>query len=357
MKKIRNLKRANGKGGVVYLGANRRRPYGARITVGYNDKGIQQYEYIGYGEDEDEANLILINYNKEPYSLNYKDIKVKEVYNKLEPIMFKDIGKPGMSKSNYDNLTSSYKNHLKDIYEDKIIEVQKNRLQKIIDNSGLKHTGRGYIKNIWERLVTFANEELGLKINEEVYNLKVGNKEDSDMHQVIDYNKIPIIEQLANKGNDIAKIIMIYLYSSWRPSELLDIENANVFLDNDYMVGGKKTKAGKNRPMPIHSKVKPYVEYFYNSNNKYLITDKLTGKHMTYDSYQNQFENLMVELGLNYIPGDTRKTFATRCSELHIPDPIIKRLMGHSLKKDVTNDVYVDMKIERLKAIMETFYY
>ena len=46
------------------------------------------------------------------------------------------------------------------------------------------------------------------------------------MHQVIEYNKITIIEQLANKGNDIAKIIMIYLYSSWRPSELLDIKTS-----------------------------------------------------------------------------------------------------------------------------------
>ncbi len=357
MKKTRDLKRANGKGGIVYLGPNRRRPYGARITIGYNDKGIQEYEYIGYGKDEDEAIIILTNYNKEPYSLNYKNIKVKEVYNKLEPIMFKDIGKPGMSKSNYDNLTSSYKNHLKDIYENKIIEIQKNTIQKIIDNSGLRHTGRSYIKNIWERLVTFANEELGLKINEEVYNLKLGDKEESDMHQVIEYNKITIIEQLANKGNDIAKIIMIYLYSSWRPSELLDIKTSNVFLEDDYIIGGKKTKAGKNRPMPIHSKVKSYVEYFYDPNNEYLIIDKTTDKKMTYDSYQNQFEKFMIDLGLKYIPGDTRKTFATRCSELNIPDPVIKRLMGHSLKKDVTNDVYIEMKIERLKAIMETFYY
>lgn len=357
MRRKSNLKLPNGFGSVVYLGGNRRKPYGARVTTGWNDDGTQIRQYVGYGETYNDGYQILCKFHNTPFNIQYKDTTVGGVYFLLEPIMYEQIGQPGMSDSNYKNLTSAYKNYLNDLGKKKIIEVQKNEIQKIINNSGLKHTGRGYIKNIWERLVTYANEDLGLKIDTDVYNLKLGEKEKSDKHKVIDYSKIPLIENLANKGNETAMLIMIYLFTGWRPSELLKIENPNVFLEEDYMLGGIKTEAGKNRPMPIHSKIKPYVEYFYNPNNKYLITSKITGKKITYDNYQNMFDNLMVELGLDYVPGDTRKTFATRCSELEIPDVIIKRLMGHSLSKDVTNNIYIEMKIERLKNMIERIYY
>ena len=42
------MKNPNGYGSVIKLGGKRRKPFGARITIGYNDKGKQIFKYIGY---------------------------------------------------------------------------------------------------------------------------------------------------------------------------------------------------------------------------------------------------------------------------------------------------------------------
>ena len=44
---------------------------------------------------------------------------------------------------------SVYNNHLIKLKNQKILEVKKEDIQNIINNSGLKHTGRKYVKN-WQ---------------------------------------------------------------------------------------------------------------------------------------------------------------------------------------------------------------
>ena len=59
------------------------------------------------------------------------------------------------------------------------------------------------------------------------------------------------------------KIVLILCYMGWRPQELGLIETENVNLVNYTIVGGMKTKAGKNRIVPIHPIVKPFIKDFY----------------------------------------------------------------------------------------------
>ena len=63
------MRRANGAGGVVYLGANRRKPYGAKVTesicpVEKDGKTIYKpkYKYIGYFKTKKEAEAYLDSY-------------------------------------------------------------------------------------------------------------------------------------------------------------------------------------------------------------------------------------------------------------------------------------------------------
>lgn len=49
---------------------------------------------------------------------------------------------------------------------------------------------------------------------------------------------------------------MLYrCYSGWRPQELGEIKLSNVDLDRGIIIGGLKTTAGKERPVPIHQKL------------------------------------------------------------------------------------------------------
>ena len=132
-----------------------------------------------------------------------------------------------------------------------------------------------------------------------------------------------------------------------------------MFIEDNYMIGGEKTEAGKNRIIPIHSKIKQIIEELYDNSrsHKYLIINENTNQKMSYDTYQKRFDMLMNELGFKHTPHDTRHTFATKCSLVGIPDVIIKILLGHSLSNDVTNDVYIHKTVDELKREIEKINY
>ena len=73
------MKNPNGYGSVIKLGGKRRKPFGARITIGYNDKGKQIFKYIGYFENRKAAMQALAEYNINPYDVHLADITLKEV--------------------------------------------------------------------------------------------------------------------------------------------------------------------------------------------------------------------------------------------------------------------------------------
>lgn len=356
MRRKYELKRPNGMGSPTYLGANRSKPFGARVTTGWTDDGKQIRDYIGYSETRAGAITILDEFYQNPYNVDYKNIPLKDVYERVKRFIENDYLKGDLSKSSYSRYLSTYKCYLSTLGKRRMVEIKKNDFQEIIDNSNLGYTGRNYIKLLVTKIIIYCNDELGLKLNERLYSdLKVGKKIKSEKHKPFTHEEYLEIEELAPL-NDIAKLIMIYLYTGLRPSELLEIAKEKTYLEEDYMVGGLKTENGKNRTIPIPSKVKPYIEYFYNkSKGKYLIT--LDGEDVNYDMYEGRFSNLMDMFGFDHLPGDTRTSFATKCSDLEIPDPVIKKLMGHSLSKDVTNDAYVKKSVKELLKYLERLEY
>lgn len=72
-------KRANGKGSVIYLGNNRSKPWGARITIGKDINGNAIRFFIDTFETELDALVCLENYHKKPAPLYIKE----EIYNKI----------------------------------------------------------------------------------------------------------------------------------------------------------------------------------------------------------------------------------------------------------------------------------
>ena len=54
--------------------------------------------------------------------------------------------------------------------------------------------------------------------------------------------------------------VLILLYSGWRISEFLNLKPEDIDLKEGTMKGGTKTKAGKNRIVPIHPKIRPLIE-------------------------------------------------------------------------------------------------
>lgn len=69
------MHKPNGYGSVVKLNGNRRKPYAARITIGFEPyldkngqvKSRQKYHTIGTYPNQREAELALAVYNNDPY--------------------------------------------------------------------------------------------------------------------------------------------------------------------------------------------------------------------------------------------------------------------------------------------------
>lgn len=152
--------------------------------------------------------------------------------------------------------------------------------------------------------------------------------------------------------------IIVQCYSGWRPQELCLLEIEHVDLDNMLMTGGMKTKSGKKRIVPIHSKVQPIVRTMYekavSNGSKYLISNETGTDGIDYNRYQYVFSGIRNQLGLNsdHRPHDPRVFFVTEAKKGGADEYAIKRMIGHQIN-DITEKVYAKRSVEWLREEIE----
>lgn len=153
-------------------------------------------------------------------------------------------------------------------------------------------------------------------------------------------------------------MILVGIYSGWRPQELAVLKIADVDLANMFYSGGLKTDAGKNRIVPIHPLLADLVTKNYNqaveTGSEYLFNDPdgQQGTHLTYDKYRGRFRKVMDRLGMDHKPHDTRHTFITKAKEVDMNEYILKMIVGHEIR-DITEKVYTHRTLEDLKNEMK----
>ncbi len=126
-RKKKELRRANGEGGISYLGDNRRKPWLARITVGYRPSGSQIFEPLGTYEKREDALLALKEYNERKYNLIDRKITFEQLYYKWTKKHFKKI-----TEGSQKGYKTAF-NHCTSIYDRRFAELRNSDLQKVID--------------------------------------------------------------------------------------------------------------------------------------------------------------------------------------------------------------------------------
>ena len=150
-------------------------------------------------------------------------------------------------------------------------------------------------------------------------------------------------------------MILIQCYTGFRPKELCEIRIYNI--KDGTITGGIKTKAGKNRVVPVHSKISALVDDCFKnskaSGSEYLFT-KTNGSAYNYQSYKKQFDSFLLHSNLNteHRPHDARKTFVTMAKDSNVDEYAIKYIVGHVIE-DLTERVYTKRNIEWLKTEIE----
>lgn len=337
---VNTMKHPNGYGSVVKLSGNRRKPYAVRKTAGWNEKGYPVYLNIGYFSTKEEGLIALAEYNKLPWDIEREKTTLGELFELWQEKKAQKLG-----KSNQRNLKSAYK-HIRCLENMKYNDIRSFHMQDCIDNCGYGYSTQWAIKNLWRHLDKFAFE------------LDIIRKRYSEIltaDSVPETNRIPFtdeeVEQLWKAENEPwVDSVLVFLYTGMRISELLGTETENVDLENGFIKGGIKTKAGKNRIIPIHPKIMGIVKKYVSAGNEYLLS--IDGKRLSFASYYGFWNVIMKKYGMKHTPHECRHTFESRLDSAGANRRCIDLLMGHT-SKDVGNRVYNHKTLKELKEAIE----
>ena len=325
----------NGYGSVTRLKGNRSRPWMVKVTM-YDEKGHGKQVPIDYAETEEQANIILAQYNDNPWNIERNKVTLTDLYQRWAKIKL-----PKLGKSRQDTLKAAFK-HCKKYYGVKYRNIRAYQMQECIDSCGRGYSTQAQIKALWGHLDNFAFE------------CDIINKMYSQLTTtppIPETTREPFTTEQVNalwkiKDEPWADSVLVFIYTGFRLNELLGMETEQVDLKQQIFRGGSKTDAGKERIVPIHPRILPFVQAWAQQGNKYLMTYE--GKKFTPSKYYKCWSDIMEKIEADKTPHEARHTFETNLDNANANRKCIDMLMGHK-SKDVGNRVYNHKTVEQLK--------
>lgn len=354
-KSKKHVRLPNGFGSVVTLSGNRRRPFQARKTIDFNDKGHPIYKTIGYHETWMDAYtaLVIYNQNNGGSTMKYErpmtsenDITFADVYERWYQRKYNNENKK-LSKSSEGCTKAAYKK-CKKLYDKKMSDIKAADMQSIIDDFSLSHAMMEHVKNLLRQMSKYALE---FDIIQKNYaDFLTINKMDDD-ESGVPFSDADIALLWKNIEKPYVDTILIFIYTGWRANELLKMPLDNISIEDKTMVGGSKTNSGKNRIVPIHPKIFNLVENRYSDDGKNLFISN--GISISYETYRKIFVNTLKEIGItDHTTHDCRHTFSNILSNAGCDQLARKLLMGHSIA-DLTDRVYTHKDVDFLRREIE----
>lgn len=322
------------------MSGNRRNPFVVRKTIDWTEKGHPVYETIGYYPTREAGLIALAQYNNEPWNVKLEKITLDELFKLWEEKKSCKLG-----KANRTGLKSAFK-HCAKLYKTKYKDIRAYQMQETIDNCGCGYSTQSAIKNLWGHLDRFALE---LDLVSRCYSELLTSE------PVPDTTKEPFTEdEIASlwkiQNEPWVDSVLVFLYTGFRISELLDIRSTNVDLTAGTIKGGTKTKAGKDRLVPIHPRIAPLIAVRLQEGREYLYTHN--GRKVSTSQYYTFWGMIMKRIGMEHTVHETRHTFRSRLDSAGANKKCIDLIMGHK-SNDVGERVYTHKTVEELKATVE----
>lgn len=361
--RIRNgkpTKLPNGYGTIYRMSGKRSKPYRAMKTDKWiidpvTGKSKQIRSTIGYYQSREDAMIALANYNENPYDIKADSITFSEVYEKWSENYFPTLSNPSSVRT----VTAAYA-YCNGLYDMRMKDIKVSHLEGTILNAQVGDSTKSRIKSLFNMMYKYAVAHDIVEKDYASVMFANGNPiKRSRTKEVIPFSQEEIFLLWDNLDNiAFADMILIGIYSGWRPQELAIFKVADIDLEAGTMLGGLKTDAGKNRIVPIHPLIRPLIENRMKEatamQSEFLFNDAngQQGTHMTYDKYRKRFEKVMKYLKLTHRPHETRHTFITKAKACDVDEYILKLIVGHSID-DITEKVYTHRTIDQLRAEME----
>lgn len=310
------MRNANGTGGIVNLGKRRRRPFAVRITEGWVD-GKQIYTYIGYYATKKEAQKALAEYMVNPDAAKKSSLTFAEAWEEYKKMSLRNVG-----KGTENSYSAAFKS-LSALHDRPLKEIRTAEIQRIFDNCEKGYSGKNNMKIVCSCCFKYGMQNDVVNKNYAEF-INVGKNEKKEKAVFTDDEIQKLFE---NDGLPYVDTVLILIFTGFRVHEFLNIKKSDVDLTNWTITGGLKTDAGKNRVIPIHPKIRKYVEA------RYAACPSDCGKltPITYTAYRRHFDRALAELGIvGKTPHSTRHTAATLMGKEGVDPLAITKILGHT---------------------------
>jgi len=339
----------NGYGSVYKLPGNRRRPWIARKTIGWTEEGKQLYYTIGYFKSRSAALEALAEYNKNPIG-EVREITLGEIYERWSESSYKTL-----DRSTVNGYRAAWK-RLEVLADEQVRVIRTSHLQEVID----KMIDEGLSRSSLEKAKTLCGILLEIALNDDVISTNYARaiklpKARKAKKPTFTRDEIQKIKGLAESGDVWAGTVLILIYSGMRIGELTSLKRSNVDIENWVFTGGIKTDAGRDRLVPIHSKIQRYVRDWYSSRPSLDRLIHRDGRPISVDYYRKSiFYPVLERAGIerHLTPHATRHTFATLLDEAKVNTKHIQELIGHS-DYATTANTYTHPQVDELRQAIE----
>lgn len=273
---------------------------------------------------------------------------LSEVFRLYAEDKFGEAAARRCAESTRTSVMSSYR-HLKPFWELRLDEIGVENWQRFLNRKGLpKERGGeglarstvGNLMGLIGQIYDFALARHFARENPADF-LKMPRTREPEHHEAFTDEELRVLWR--HREDPVVRMILIMCYSGFRVSAYVQ---PDFVLDREAWTfcGGLKTKAGKGRVVPVHSAIRGLVSA---CGGVYLCG-------CTPQQFRRRMVRTLQELGLRPLtPHSCRHTFSRLLEHYGARETDRKRLLGHSLKGDITNDVYGHRTTEELRAEIE----
>lgn len=347
----------NGYGLVRKLSGNRLKPWAVYTPKKLQPDGTKKRECIGYFETSSEANTALATWNRTRGTKT--NFTLEQLYDEWSAKAYTTLDKDTV------NCYSAAWKHLEPLHKVKVRELRSGHFQEIIDATA---TSRSWstLHNIKILAGLLEKYAMSYDVIEKNYAefVKLPEKVEKE-REIFSDEQLRILEEAAEKNFMQSRLIMILLYMGWRITEFVQLTPEDFDPVNMTFKGGIKTENGKNRVVPIPEPVQGYVLDLLNQKGPALVCREqphgkrkdrwielvpVTSGYFRKNWFKPTLDALGIvkEDGTSFTPHVCRHNYASRLRKNGADPLVIKKLMGHSPKADVTEKVYTHVDLDQL---------
>jgi len=323
--------RAQSEGTITKLSGQRQKPYWARLPADYSS-GIPERRSLGCFPTYKAAAEALAKamYHATELPRRERCVTLANLYDRfIESHYFENL-----SQSAQGSHRSAWK-HLSQCASVPVTNINKDTFQIPINNlhaTGLKRETLAKVRNLSSLL---CKEAMGLGLMTVNYGQLVQlPKQDSTPVKPFSTKDIGRLWDAFDAGDKDAGTVLILIYTGMRPSELLDAkieDHLHTEGTHWYFQTGSKTKAGRNRIIPIPHVLRPVIERTVAGRQSGSLISAEQGGFYRLDNWRpRNFNPLMKKLGLEgYTPYSCRHTYADLQKRRSVTPEVLATIMGH----------------------------